>query len=190
MQTPNAHVQNLSTLFEGLFIRSKQLLSWTYKKLQLIEAYTTRAKEDQNLPYVKAGEIYYANLGINIGSEIDKERPVLIFQSDDRFIRQSNMTTVIPISSNTTAKPYRVIISESNITDNQGIKDSSILIQQIRSISKARLSQLCGRLKKQKLDEISNEVDKLLYKHTPLQKEGDAQTTKTYGTAKNIQSLP
>ena len=163
-------------LFERLFLQSKQLISWTRKKLEIIEAYLVRDKESQNQPYVSAGEIYYAHLGTNIGSEMDKERPVLIFQSDDRYIRQSNMSVIIPITSNLSVRPYRVRISPSDISDNKGIYDSVVLIQQIRSISKARLSQLWGKLSKEKLDEVAIEVSRLLYKSTPLQKEGDAQT--------------
>jgi len=163
-------------LFERLFVRSKQLLAWTRTKIGIIEAYVTKDRDAQSLPYVSAGEIYYAHLGTNIGSEIDKERPVLIFQSDDRFIKQSNMTVVIPISSNLALRPYRVRIHPSNVFDNKGVTDSSVIIQQIRSISKARLSTLKGRLCKEKLHEVEIEVNKLLYNSTPLRKEGHAQT--------------
>jgi mRNA-degrading endonuclease toxin of MazEF toxin-antitoxin module len=165
-----------TVLFEGLFIRSKQLLAWTRKKIDIIEAYVKRDKGDQCLPYVSAGEIYYAHLGTNIGSEIDKERPVLIFQTDDRFVRESNMAVIIPITSKLKDMPYRVTIHSSNVDENRGIADSSILVQQIRSISKARLSTLNGRLCEEKLREVEHEVNKLLYNSTPLQKEGHAQT--------------
>jgi mRNA interferase MazF len=171
-------------LFEQLYARSKQLLSWTRKKIEIIEAYIFRDKENQNLPYVSAGEIYYAHLGVNIGSEMDKERPVLIFQTDDQFVRQSNMVVIIPITSNTSVRPYRVLVSPSDIEDNHDITESSILVQQIRSISKARLSQLKGKLSKAKLDQVALEVNKLLYKSTPLQLEGDAQAA-IYGAAKS-----
>ena len=171
-------------LFEQLYTRSKQLLSWTRKKVEIIEAYIFRDKKSQNLPYVSAGEIYYAHLGVNIGSEMDKERPVLVFQTDDKFVRHSNMAVIIPITSNTTVRPYRILISPLDIEDNHDITESSILVQQIRSISKARLSQLRGKLSKSKLDQVALEVNKLLYKSTPLQLEGDAQTADS-GAAKS-----
>ena len=184
MNYPSERTQFSPELFEQLYTRSKQLFSWTRKKVEIIEAYILRNKENQNLPYVSAGEIYYAHLGANIGSEMDKERPVLIFQTDDRFVRQSNMAVIIPITSNITIRPYRVLISPSDIEDNHDIAKSSVLVQQIRSISKARLSQLKGKLSKAKLDEVSLEVNRLLYKSTPLLLEGDAQATVS-GTAKN-----
>ncbi len=150
MNYPSERTQFSPELFEQLYTRSKQLFSWTRKKVEIIEAYILRNKENQNLPYVSAGEIYYAHLGANIGSEMDKERPVLIFQTDDRFVRQSNMAVIIPITSNITIRPYRVLISPSDIEDNHDIAKSSVLVQQIRSISKARLSQLKGKLSKAK----------------------------------------
>jgi mRNA interferase MazF len=176
MQPTLPNLKPTSELFERLFTRSKQLLSWTRKKIEIIEAYSIRDKENQSQPFVLAGEIYYAHLGVNVGSEIDKERPVLIFQADDRFVRQSNMAVIIPISSNLTEKPYRVAVKPSDIIENQGITDSSVMVQQIRSISKARLLQLRGKLSENKLNEVALEVGRLLYKSTPLQKEGDAQT--------------
>jgi len=91
--------QNRAEIFEQLFARSKQLLNWMRKKVEIIEAYVIKGAENQSMPYVTAGEIYYAQLGENIGSEIDKNRPVLIFQTDDRYIRMSNMAVIIPYKS-------------------------------------------------------------------------------------------
>lgn len=117
-----------SSLFERLYQKAKYVTSWVRKQLELTESYSLKAEEDQCKPYVCMGEIYYAHMGSNIGSEIDKERPVLIFQNNDRFVRQSNMVIVIPISSNVTAKPYRIPIYATDIIDNQGINNSSIIV--------------------------------------------------------------
>ncbi len=72
------------------------------------------------------------------------------------------MAVIIPITSNLKPKPYRIIVKASEIIDNRGISDSSILVQQIRSISKARLSTFNGRLCKEKLATVALEVSKLL----------------------------
>ena len=144
--------------------------------MEILESYMLRVKEDQDKPHVSMGEIYYAYLGMNIGSEIDKERPVLIFQGNDRFIKGSNMALVIPITSNTKIRPYRVAICSGDVSDNQGIATGSVLIQQIRSISKARLTIFKGRLSENKIREVAIGLNDLLYKDIPLLKEGDAQT--------------
>ncbi len=185
MKVPFQNNQNKAEIFEQLFVRSKQLINWMRKKVEIIEAYVIKGAENQSMPYVTAGEIYYAQLGENIGSEIDKNRPVLIFQTDDRYIRMSNMATIIPLTSNINPKPYRVIIHSSEIIDNHGIEDSAVLVQQIRSISKARLATLWGKLLESKLREVEGEVGRLLYKSMPLQQvKGNAQTVKT-DAAKN-----
>ena len=166
------------SIFETLFEKSKALLSWTLKKVELSELNESRKKGDQGKPYVSMGDIYNAYLGSNIGSEIDKERPVLIFQGEDQYIRCSNVTLVIPISSNIDSKPYRVRFSISDINDNCGLRRGAVIIQQIRSISKARLTVYKGRLCNEKLKEVAQQVEKYLYKDIPLLlREGDAQTT-------------
>jgi mRNA interferase MazF len=145
--------------------------------MEISEYYAIRDKKDQGKPYVSMGDIYYAQLGTNIGSEIDKERPVLVFQGEDRFIRLSNTAVVIPITSNVAIKPYRVVIKADDIIDNHGLDGGSVLVQQIRSISKARLALFKGKLSEEKIKEVSHEVINFFYKGKPLlQEEGDAQT--------------
>jgi len=164
--------------YENLFNKSKVLLLWTAKKAELSENYEKQNKDDRGRPYVSMGEIYNAYLGSNIGSEIDKERPVLIFQGNDQYIRRSNIVLAIPISSNTNLKPYRVLFSATDILDNKGVSDGVIIIQQIRSISKTRLKTLKGQLSPAKLKEVARGIGSLLYKDMPLLlEEGDAQTT-------------
>lgn len=46
---------------------------------------------------VKRGEVYKCNLGVGIGSEMQKERPCVIVQNDNRNLKSGN-TIVIPIS--------------------------------------------------------------------------------------------
>jgi mRNA-degrading endonuclease toxin of MazEF toxin-antitoxin module len=162
-----------------LLEKIKYILSWTRKKVELNEMYSNQKTEDAGKPYVNMGDIYFAYLGTNIGAEIDKGRPVLVFQnSNDRYIRQSNMVLTIPISTNTKSTPYKVIIKPEDIIENNGVEESAILIQQIRSISKNRLWKYKGRLNSFKLEEVAIELSKLIKKQNPSVSEGDAQTIK------------
>ena len=170
-------LQPRASIYGDLFDKSKRMISWTRKKMEISESYVTKKKEDQCMPYVSMGDIYYAYLGTNVGSEIDKERPVLVFQGNDRYIRQSNLVLIIPISSKIDNRPYKVIIRPEDIIDNRDLDESSIVVQQIRSISKARLTLFKGKLSEEKLREVSREVLKFLFKDIPLLRgEGDAQT--------------
>ncbi len=153
------------------------LVSWTRKKMEILEVHMLKDKLSQSRPHVRMGEIYYANLGCNIGSEIDKERPVLIFQSESRFVRRSMTAIVIPIS-NTDPGPYRVPMTQTDLVDGNGVS-GSIIVQQMRSISKARISKYVGKISLKKMREVGLEVYNLLYKSTPLlsdDEEGDEQT--------------
>jgi len=73
--------------------------------------------------------IYWCNLGINIGSEQDKLRPVLIVKS----LKKSPICTVIPLTSKRLDDDYWYHIDLEKI-------DSTVLVEQIRTVSKIRIT--------------------------------------------------
>jgi mRNA interferase MazF len=86
---------------------------------------------------MKRGEIYYANLNPAVGSEVAKRRPVLIV-SNDANNRAASTVTILPITSNVSrVYPFEVLLqpSESGLA-----KPSKIQAQQVRTISKQRIS--------------------------------------------------
>jgi mRNA interferase MazF len=93
---------------------------------------------------MKRGEIYYADLNPTRGSEINKQRPVLIV-SNDANNRAANTITVLPITSNVKrVYPFEVLLARGQ----GGLpRASKIQAQKIRTISKERLQgRLAGRL--------------------------------------------
>ncbi len=86
---------------------------------------------------MRRGEIYYANLDPTIGAEIQKKRPVLIV-SNDANNKKSATLTVLPITSNVTkVYPFEVALPAKI----SGLKkNSKIQCQQIRTISKLRIT--------------------------------------------------
>lgn len=91
---------------------------------------------------VKRGEIYYADLSPVIGSEQDGTRPVLILQNDigNRF---SPTTIIAPMTSvpKKQALPTHIVIDYDFLESK-----STILLEQIRTIDKTRLSDYLGQL--------------------------------------------
>jgi len=86
---------------------------------------------------MKRGEIYYANLSPTVGSEIDKRRPVLVV-SNDANNSAANTVTILPITSNITrVYPFEVLL---NPEDSGLPKPSKVQAQQVRTISKQRIS--------------------------------------------------
>ena len=106
---------------------------------------------------LKRGQIYYADLSGNIGSEQGGLRPVLIIQNDigNKFAP----TTIIAIitSRKTKAKlPTHVWLS---VTD--GFKTNSMVeLEQLRTIDKSRLKEYIGEVQKGEL-RLINEALKI-----------------------------
>ena len=96
---------------------------------------------------IKRSEIYYADLNPVRGSEQGGIRPVLILQNDIGN-KHSPTTIVAAITSRQTkAKlPTHVDVTMEGLT-----KDSIVLLEQIRTIDKNRLTEYVGRLDKETL---------------------------------------
>ena len=109
-----------------------------------------------NRVHVRRGDIFYADLSPVVGSEQGGIRPVLIIQND---VGNRHSPTVIcaAITSrmNKAKLPTHVEIDASKY---QIVKNSVILLEQIRTIDKQRLKDMVCHLDK----EIMNKVDEAL----------------------------
>ena len=109
-----------------------------------------------NCVVIKRGDIFYADLRPVVGSEQGGIRPVLIIQND---VGNRHSPTVIcaAITSrmNKAKLPTHVEIDASKY---QIVKNSVILLEQIRTIDKQRLKDMVCHLDK----EIMNKVDEAL----------------------------
>ncbi len=102
------------------------------------------------------GAIFYADLGITVGSEERGTRPVLIIQND-KGNRFSPTTIVAPISTKKNdILPTHVLIKQFDKIRHNSI----ILLEQIRVIDKSRLKGYVELLN----DEQMREVDAALIK--------------------------
>ena len=113
---------------------------------------------------VKRGDIYYADLSPVIGSEQGGIRPVLIIQND---IGNRHSPTVIcaAITSrmNKAKLPTHIEIDARRC---QIVKDSVILLEQIRTIDKQRLREMVGHLDKRSMDKVNEAIRVSLELHT------------------------
>ena len=107
---------------------------------------------------MKRGEIYYANLSPSIGSETAKRRPVLII-SNDINNRVASTVTIAPITSNVIrVYPFEVFLQPD---DSSLPKPSKVQVQQVRTISKQRISALRVGCLNQELMQLVNAALKL-----------------------------
>src|SRR5256714_7677544 len=95
---------------------------------------------------VKRFDVYRINLDPTIGSEIQKTRPCLIISPDEmnRFIRT---VIVAPMTTKGKSYPTRVACKF------QG-KHGQIVLDQIRTVDKARLVRRLGKIDKQTQTEV------------------------------------
>ena len=105
---------------------------------------------------IKRGELYFANLSPVVGSEQGGTRPVLIVQNDVGN-KYSPTVIVAAITSklNKAKLPTHIELDASTY----GLeKDSVILLEQIRTIDKARLLQKIGNLDNQTLESVNKSL--------------------------------
>ena len=113
---------------------------------------------------VKRGDIYYADLSPVVGSEQGGIRPVLIIQNDVRN-RYSPTVICAAITSrmNKAKLPTHIEIDSRRC---QIMKDSVILLEQIRTIDKQRLKDMIGHLDKERMRSVDEAIRVSLALHT------------------------
>lgn len=105
---------------------------------------------------VYRGQIYYADLEPSFGSEQGGLRPVLIVQND--IGNKYSPTTIIAAI---TARIYtkQNLPTHHKLLSSVGLKrDSIVLLEQIRTIDKARLREYIGKINIDDLIQIENKL--------------------------------
>ena len=113
---------------------------------------------------VKRGVIYYADLSPVVGSEQGGIRPVLIIQNDvgNRY-SPTVICAAITSRMNKAKLPTHIEIDARRC---QIMKDSVILLEQIRTIDKQRLKDLIGHLDKERMRRVDEAIRVSLALHT------------------------
>ena len=87
---------------------------------------------------IRRGQIWVANLNPNKGSEIGKQRPVLILQADK--LTATGLTTILiaPLTSQfrPAFAPLRIKIAARS----QLLKDCYVMVEHIRALDRSRFS--------------------------------------------------
>ena len=113
---------------------------------------------------VKRGDIYYADLSPVVGSEQGGIRPVLIIQNDvgNRY-SPTVICAAITSRMNKAKLPTHIEIDSRRC---QIMKDSVILLEQIRTIDKQRLKDMIGHLDKERMRSVDDAIRVSLALHT------------------------
>lgn len=103
---------------------------------------------------INRGEIYYADLSPVVGSEQGGYRPVVILQNN-KGNKFSTTVIVAPISSRMTKNPLPThVIVENDCLE----KKSVILLEQIRTIDKQRISEKVGVIGEGIMDVVNRAI--------------------------------
>ena len=103
---------------------------------------------------VKRGEIYYADLSPVVGSEQGGIRPVLIIQNDVGNRYSPTVIAAAITSQRDKAKlPTHIEISAQSC----GLqKDSTVMLEQVRTIDKKRLRERMGEITPETMNSINS----------------------------------
>ena len=119
-------------------------------------------KTHNNEEGIRRGDIYYADLSPVIGSEQGGIRPVLIVQNN-MGNRYSPTVIAAAITSKTgkTKLPTHIEVQagiNANDKDNGLLKNSVILLEQIRTIDKQRLKERMGKLDERTMQQVDGAI--------------------------------
>lgn len=105
---------------------------------------------------IKRGDIYYADLSPVIGSEQGGVRPVLIVQNDVGNKFSPTVIAAAITSQQTKAKlPTHIRLQTENSCL---LKDSVVLLEQIRTIDKRRLKEKMGTLDLPSMNKVNEAI--------------------------------
>ena len=117
----------------------RELDTWAYKAFE----YTIIERTVHKKP--RRGEIWTVDLGINVGTEIDKIRPCIVV-SYDKFNDNSNLITLIPITHSDFSHKTQFRICEDVLIYSEKGLSGTAKAEQITTKSKARLGRKIGEL--------------------------------------------
>lgn len=141
-----------------IMTKTQRVSRWGAQKI-----YYSIGKQHQKKWTIKRGEVYFADLGENIGSEQNKIRPVVVLQSDAYNFKSPVFTCAIISSSPLTIPDIQVPITGAYtyIDENGETKKllGNIDLGQIKTIGKERIvnKKVC------KLENEMQEIDRKIF---------------------------
>lgn len=132
----------------------QNFLEWMKIKLYLDTISSNAQKRT-----VKRGQVYWCNLGVGIGSEMQKKRPCVIVQNDIANMKSPNVI-IIPITHDNSILPCMAAIDEQKDADGITIIDGQANTSNILCVSKARLGDYICDLSNEDMKRVDGAVAK------------------------------
>jgi len=109
---------------------------------------------------MRRGDVYWVNLDPVIGSEVGRRRPAVVVQNEAAN-RSSSTVTVIPLTSSIDrVYPFQILVAagEGGLS-----RQSKALCEQVRTLSRQRLTDRLGHLPNERMDQIREALDRHLW---------------------------
>lgn len=136
--------------------KEKKLNQWRPEKKKLSINWL-RLNESQKNRHFATGDIYYCDLGENIGYEITKTRPVIVLS--DGHYNKNGMVVVAPLTKNTHRHKTNYILKKEKY---QFLNwDSCVKTSQMRSVTSIRMKNKIGKIDNWDLRNIKNRIKTL-----------------------------
>lgn len=109
---------------------------------------------------MKYGEIWHVSfLGVTIGHEYKRNRPVLIVQESG--LDKSSVVTIVPLTSNLKNKEVIDVLAKKD-DENKLFQDSVIKIQHLRGFDKRRFLKRIGKVDDKLMKAVKNSLSRHL----------------------------
>lgn len=106
---------------------------------------------------IKRGDIFYADLSPVIGSEQGGIRPVLVVQND--IGNKYSPTIIVAAITSQINKAKLPTHFELDGNEYGLMKDSVVLLEQVRTIDRKRLKEKVGHLDEDQMEKINNALE-------------------------------
>lgn len=127
--------------------RFKEIITWAGEMME----YTIKERFINIQP--KRGEIWIVDLGQNVGSEMNKVRPAIIL-SNDKINALTTLVTIVPISNRQVMHNTQYELKSEDFTHLESSITGTVVTEQIKSLSKARLFKKIGELTEEAFSNI------------------------------------
>lgn len=143
--------------------KNEKLDDWHSSKIQISKDWIETERSQKNRK-VNQGEIYYCNIGENIGHEQNELRPVLIV-SENRY-NKKGIITILPLTTKVVYNGKRPKYDTHYILKKENYKflksDSAVMSEHIKSVSIIRLIDYIGQVSQQDYKLINIRMKSLL----------------------------
>ena len=152
---------------KSIIQKAQKLNTWICRNL-----YYCFGKTPYRQKPVKRGEVYFVDLGENVGSEENKQRPVVVIQSNSYNYKSPVFICAIISSSQITIPDIQIpIVNTYSYTDNKGkpaVLCGAIDLGQIKTVAKERICSEKICLLGSEMDEVDEKLFNALGLHKAI----------------------